>query len=174
MDVLDLALSMRLGLTADDAAYDVPFISQKIAVCSKFQEDLADAMARLARINIEVHRVEASLRGLLPLKELQFKGTSQYEQMDRDKKSLWLTTTLEPDRLELERWNGLKRAVSEVQRAVNEKAQTMKRLDSDLRLQAKLFETRYGAGATSPVRPTASAGSQQTSRPTAAGVVDIE
>ena len=52
--------------------------------------------------------------------------------------------------LDAERWMQLKRAVSEVREAVGERAAMIRRLDSDLRLHARLYEVKVAGGALPP------------------------
>lgn len=58
----------------------------------------------------------------------------------RDRKTAWLEQELQGLREEAEQWKLFKGVVSEVRKAVEERSQTMKRLDSSLRLHAKLIE----------------------------------
>lgn len=150
LEALDQALAMELGLSEDDSDYDLNFITQKLAQVSVYQEKLSDMMLRLTRVHLEVNRVATTKASALNFKQYSIKGTPEYSTVPRAERSEWLSNQLETDRLASERWTILRTAVSSVKDAVAERASTMKRLDSDLRLQTRLLEARVAAGASSP------------------------
>lgn len=149
MALMDDAMALSLGLSEDDSVYDLTFISKKLAICATYQERLSDIMMKLTMRSIEVHRVSSGQRRLLEMKERELKEGVEYAALAREEKGPWLGKNLQERRDEAERWNTLKRVVLEVKEAVSERAQMMKRLDSDLRLHSKLYEAKVAAGATS-------------------------
>jgi len=152
LQLLDDGMNMRLGLSTDDSDYSLHFIRQKVALCSTYQERLSDIMMKLSRISLETTRVASGRHRLLEMKRSELKGSTTYAEQPRDQKTPWLEGKLQELREEAERWSSLKRVVSEVKEAIVERAQTMKRLDSDLRLHTRLIEVQgpEGQGATSP------------------------
>lgn len=167
---LEFVESLKIGLSDDSSVYQKEFIQQRLAKCSHAQEQVSDRMMQLTRISIEVLKVlgakEASLRNLT----YQLKASAKYEDQPREKKTAWLMQQLQSTQNEVDRWTSLKRVVSEVKEAVSGRGQDLKRLDSDLRLHAKLLEVGLPGGAAShgsspPRSPTKGVG--------ATGEVDI-
>ncbi len=160
---LDKISDLKLGLSADDSKYDLVFVGEKLAICSYAQEMVSDGMMQLTRVSIEVMKVSHARANDLRLKELRVKGSTEYEVQPRDQKTLWLQNQLEPLREVVETWNGVRRLVSEVKEAISQRAQDLKRLDSDLRLHSKLLDAKLAAGAagkgTPPTRPEGGASS---------------
>lgn len=146
--ILEQATNLNLGLSEDDSAYDLTFITKKLAVCSSHLEKLSDMQMELTKIMLQVTPPTFAAASLLKLKEGDFKSSDEYEEIARSKKRAWLREQLGKLTENAERWMQLRRAVSEVREAVGERSQTIKRLDSDLRLHARLYEARVAAGAT--------------------------
>jgi len=144
MFLLEDATNMTLGLSADDSEYNLTFIREKVAKCSTYQERISDVMMKLTKVSIEVQKVSHGKKLELLFKTNELKDSKEYKEAPRNEKAAWLQTQ--------ESWNTLKRVVSEVKEAVGERAQTLKRLDSDLRLHTKLLEmtNEEGRGASSP------------------------
>lgn len=149
---LDDGLSMSLGLTTTDSEYSISFIKEKLILCSTFQERLSDIMMKLTRVSIEATRMGFAAKQRLDLRYNERKSSQDYQDQPREKKTVWLQSAIKDQQEAAERWNALRRVVSEVKDAIGERAQTMKRLDSDLRLHSKLLEMvpPEGRGATSP------------------------
>lgn len=150
MDLLDNGQSMKVGLSEEDSDYDLNFISSKLAKLSVYQERLSDIQMKLTRISLEVKRVGSQKSSILRLKEREIRSSDEYHNLTREEKTPWLATQLETVREDAEEWKILGQLVSEVKEAIGERAGTMKRLDSDIRLHAKIFEAKVAAGATSP------------------------
>jgi len=152
LDRLDDALNCELGMSEDDSDYDLNFISQKLAKCSSYMERLSHIQMQLTKISIGANRTARDDTALLKLKEVDLKASGEYDNITpRGMKSKWVQDQLSALRKETQDWMNLARAVSEVKDAVGERAGTMKRLDSDLRLHCKLYEAKVAAGATSSV-----------------------
>lgn len=147
---LDNAMDMKLELSEEDSSYDLIYISGKLAKCSTYLERLSDIMLMLTKRSLAIIKLERAHSSLLRFKEIDLKGSDIYQNLDRFEKSLWLANQLRDERSAVEKWITLRRMVSEVKEAVGERAGTMKRLDSDVRLHSKLYEAKVAAGATSP------------------------
>jgi len=161
LTLLDHALETNLNMVEDEDAYDIPYISKKLAQVGVFQERLSDIMMKLTKYSIEITRQSSNSKSLLDLAEQTYRDSDTYKHLPRDEKTNWLQSQLNKDRELNERWAVLKRIVSEVKDAVTERAQTMKRLDSDLRLHSKLYESKGHTKATGGSSPTAYTGNAQ-------------
>lgn len=150
LTILDEALNMRLELDEDESVYNITYISNKVAKCARFQERLSDMTMELTKIQIPLSQLIAGEHARLRRKTEELKASAEYENEPRSNKTAWLSNQLEADRDTEIRWSALKTAVSQVKEAVVDRASTMKRLDSDLRLQSKLYEQKVAAGATPP------------------------
>jgi len=130
-----------------------------VAKCSTYQERISDVMMKLTKVSIEVQKVAHGKKLELLFKTNELKDSKEYKELPRNDKTAWLQVQLSKTQDEAESWNSLKRVVSEVKEAVGERAQTLKRLDSDLRLHTKLLEmsNEEGRGASSPASFTGSA-----------------
>jgi len=159
MVLLDDAMEMTVGLSEDESVYNLMFIREKVAKCASYQEKISDVMMKLTRVSIEVQRIAAGKKLSLLNKKNTLKGSDEYKDLDRNDKTAWFQEQLIEEQDSAEEWNTLKRVVSEVKEAVSERAQTLKRIDSDLRLHTKLLEmsNEEGRGASSPHSYTGSA-----------------
>ena len=155
MEVLDKLDTHVLDLSPDSEEYDLHYISKKLAACTHHQEQLSTLLLNLTRVNLAVTNMNRGASTALELKSRQLKDSEDYKCLPRDEKSTWLAGQLQNLREEADAWIDLRKAVSEVREAVAERASTMKRLDSDLRLHSKLYETKVSQGAIP--RPTYSA-----------------
>lgn len=152
--LLDQAMAMQVGLSDDDSEYDLNYISDKLKRVSVYQERLSDIMMKLTRISLEVTKVSRSTQGLVNIKLRELKATDDYRDTPLNEKALWTANQLGDTEKEAEAWRVLSKMVSEVKEAVAERAGTMKRLDSDIRLHTKIYEAKVAAGATSPASYT--------------------
>jgi len=146
---LEHAIEMRLELSEDDSDYDLHFITKKVAQVSAYTERLSDMMLQLTKIGIQCTRCAGDMAASMRLKTESLKASEEYGDTPRSARAEWLSNQLEGPREEAERWKQIAAAVSSIKEAVAERASTMKRLDSDLRLQSKLLEAKIAAGATS-------------------------
>lgn len=148
--LLDRALSMRLELSEDDSDYDLHFISQKLAKVGVYLERLSDIQMDLTRTAIVATRQHKTLSARVRIQEKQAKASDEYYSLPTNEKAYWLENRLTDLKEQAGTWAQLAATVSEVRNAVTERATTMKRLDSDLRLHARIYEAKVAAGATSP------------------------
>jgi len=152
LSLLNDAMEMKLGLSEDDSQYNLMFIRERVAKCSAYQEKISDVMMKLTRVSIEVQKVCHGKKLGLIFKTNELKDGDIYKNLPRDEKTAWLRLQLMETQDETESWLTLRRVVSEVKEAVSERASTLRRLDSDLRLHTKLLEMtkEEGLGASSP------------------------
>lgn len=143
-------MSMQVGLTDDDSDYDLVYISDKLKKVSVYQERLSDIQMMLTRMSLEIIKMARATQGVLNIRERELKATEDYRDTPLNEKALWMANHLGEVGKEAENWRLLSKMVSEVKDAVAERAGTMKRLDSDIRLHTKIYEAKVVAGATSP------------------------
>ena len=104
MLILDKAMAMEVRLSADDSAYGLIYISQKLAKTSSYMEELGDLSMELVKISLEVSHRVGNLKSQLSLKERTFKSDPHYVNGDRNEKGAWLQGKLEVFRSEFEAW----------------------------------------------------------------------
>jgi hypothetical protein len=150
LTMLGQAMEMRLNLSEDDSVYDLHFISEKLALVGVFQERLSDIQMQLTQTAIEATRHYRALSASIRIAEKQAKASDHYANLPMNEKAFWLENQQTDLKGQVSRWNQLTAVVSEVRNAVTERTGTMKRLDSDLRLHARIYEAKVAAGATSP------------------------
>lgn len=158
LQLFENAIGMELRLSEDDSDYKLTFITQKLAQVSTYIEKLSDIQMQLTRIALEVTRAAQAHKKRLQAQERTLKGSDEYAQTSREQKSLWLHEQLQGLQDTADEWTSLATVVSEVRQAVSDRAQTMKRLDSDIRLQAKMYEQKLSAGAGGATSSTAYTG----------------
>jgi len=154
MGLLDDATAMEVRMSEDDSHYDLNFISAKLALVSTYLERLSDIQMKLTRHSLEIIRVARANKALLAMKEKELKASDEYAETPVHQKGFWLANQLQDLTQASENWQGLVFVVSEIKTVVNERAGTMKRLDSDIRLHSRLYEQKVAAGATSPASYT--------------------
>jgi hypothetical protein len=147
---LDAAAEMRVGLSETDSDYDLHFISAKLAKVGVFQERLSDIQMSLSKASIEAIRIHRAMSARIRIKEKEAKASDDYANLPLNERAFWLENRHVALKEEASSWHQLANVVSEVKGAVAERVSTMKRLDSDLRLHAKIYEAKIAAGATSP------------------------
>lgn len=163
LEFLDDAIAMELKLTEDENDYSLHFVREKLAKCGTYLERLSDLQMKLTKLSIDVTKKQAAVQGLYHSRLIEVRGSEVYRNAPRHAKADLLTEGCLGAHVECESWMALKRMVSEVKEAIGDRAQTMKRLDSDLRLHSKLLEMvpHEGRGATHPSSYT---GPRQTGR----------
>jgi len=147
---LEDATNMKVGLTDDDSDIDLTYITEKLRKLSVYQERLSDIMMKITRMSLDIHTASRSLIAAVILREKELKASDAYSEVARNERAFWLANQLADDKQATEEWKSLSTMVSTVKEAVAERAATMKRLDSDIRLHARLFEAGVAGGAKSP------------------------
>lgn len=150
-DCLNRAIELRLDLSADEVMYQYDYITDKLAKVASMQETLSDMSLGLTNLSLMVTQKASNLRGLNQLKEAQFKASEEYQALARDKRKGWIDVQLEVLRDEERDWTLTRVFLTEIRKAVDDRIQTMRRLDSDLRLQEKVLEAKIRSGAGSPL-----------------------
>jgi len=151
-EILDEAMEFRLDLSEDEAVYDIPYISKKLAQLSTYQEKLRGMTMELTHLAIRVHRRYFSEKSLFELSERKNKYSPEYRNLPRDEKKGWLYEQISEQEASTEKWRVLKMVLEEVRLAVSNQIGTLNRLNSDLRLHAKLYDIKVALGAVP--RPT--------------------
>lgn len=151
-EILDGAMEFHLDLSEDEAIYDIVYISKKLAQLSTFQEKLRGLTMELTHLAIRVHRRYFAEKSLFELIERKYKYSPEYRNLPRDEKKGWLFEQIAEQEATTESWRVLKMVLEEVRIAVTNQIGTMNRLNSDLRLHAKLYDIKVALGAVP--RPT--------------------
>lgn len=139
-------ISMELGVSENEEDYSLQYIAEKLAQCSSFLEKLSNLQLSLTRMGLEVVKKTFAVKGLRRVQESTLKSSDEYVSTPRDQKSAWVTTQLSLILSVEESCTYATRMVSEVRDAVSDRMQLMKRLDSDIRLQQKILETKVVMG----------------------------
>lgn len=147
---LDEVSVLALHLSEDDSAYGLVYIGEKLTLCSAYLEQIGDVSMSVSKIALEIAKQLSSKRSLLALKEREFKSEPVYVGGDRNDRVVWLQKKLQVFRIELEEWELTHLYLSEIRGAINDRIQLFKRLDSDIRLQHKLLESKVLAGVMPP------------------------
>jgi len=151
-EILDEAMEFHLDLSEDEAIYDIPYIAKKLAQLSTYQEKLRGMTMELTHLAIRVHRRYFSEKSLFELTERKYKYSPEYRNLPRDEKKGWLYEQTVEQEGTTEEWRVLKMVLEEVRQAVTNQIGTLNRLNSDLRLHAKLYDIKVALGAVP--RPT--------------------
>lgn len=147
---LNDAMEMRLNLSLDAAVYNLNYLSEALAMVSTWQERLSDLQMKVTVMSLEIIQQKRARAAILRSKKNELRASDEYSQVPLNEKAGWLENQLLLVDKEAGDWAEAEAIVLEVKRAISERAGTMRRLDSDLRLHSKLYEARVGAGATSP------------------------
>jgi hypothetical protein len=146
---LDNAMKMALSLSDDDAVYDLNYISEKLAQVGVYHERLSDIQMTLTKISLRVIKNHFAASARCRVRDREVRALEEYADLPTNEKGMFIEVKTKVARDEAEGWANLNRIVREIKDAVSERVAVMRRLDSDLRLHAKIFEQRSHAGATS-------------------------
>ena len=136
------ALDLEVRLEEDEAVYDLHYIARKLAQVSSYSEQLSDLCLQLTRYNLQVIQCTKSARLLIKTWQARLANSDAYHQVPSGGKTAWMTMQLEPYNRLLGAWEVVEKSVHEVKTALADRAQMLKRLDSDLRLHQRIVEAR--------------------------------
>lgn len=146
MALLDELEKYTVGLSPDDSVYTLNYIAEKLALVGAFQEQIGEQSIKLSRLQIFSKTSLEHARGKFRTKERLMKGSAEYIEEPRESKTNWLERQLLKEREELELWSSVFIVVSEVKEAIADRQNTLRRIDSDLRLHTSLLEQRVRQG----------------------------
>jgi len=140
---LDQVLATELKLSAADSDYDLDYLTQKTAQCAVALEKIANIQAKLTRVFLAIVKISHQTTVKYKLFSLQ---------VGRDGIPL---SKVQEDHLaklfdEKGIWEYLTKVARETGKAASDRQQLMRKLDSSLRLQQKLYESKVAAGLTLP------------------------
>jgi hypothetical protein len=138
---------LRLELSDDASDFDLVYISRKLVICSRCIEVLGDISLGLIKDLLQVTLILRKEQERLDSIKREVTGSFSYIQAPRGEKAAILAAQQEECHTREKEWMTRRILVLEVKEAVAERAQTMKRLDSDLRLHGRLYEARLVSGA---------------------------
>lgn len=137
---LEEVMSVKPDLASDEALYTLQYLRTKLVFLSTLQEELSDKTLALTKRHLAILQRSKDAAGLAELKEATLKDSEQYKGMARGDKTVWLDQQLAVCREEDAAWKHTLTVSDEVREAVAERTQTVKRLDSALRLHQKMLD----------------------------------
>jgi len=140
LSILDGVLAKKVDLAQEENAYDISYLRTKLVTLSTMQESLSDTSLQLTQQHLNVLQASTNAAALRRLREATLKESQQYVDLPRGEKTAWLEKEMAVYRDKDEAWRQTLVVSDEVRNAVAERTQTMKRLDSALRLHQKLLE----------------------------------
>lgn len=140
VDALEEASSIKIDISAEGAAYHRQYISDKVAKISSSLERLNELLMNLTKVSLQARRIQQHYAEIVKFKKINAKVSAEYAECPRDYREKLLSDLLAGDEKELDIWESLYYYITEVKTAIADKAATIRRIDSDLRLQQKLLE----------------------------------
>lgn len=148
VELMSAASELTIGLSQNEEAYDLPYIAKQLSKCSTYGERLADMMARLAQLRVstmqQVDRAANLLEQAKAEREISPEGQGFKPASAR---LSWVRIQTAPETDTWKTWKTTEMVVREAKEDVGRRAETVKRLDSDLRLHQRIIEAKITAGA---------------------------
>lgn len=144
--IFNYVQSLRLDLSDDDAMYDLTYIGKMTAMCASIMEKVSDAQMQITKLGLEARKWEHGASLVLREEERKLINGKGYKENPISARKDWLKMQLQPFIQEVEVWDQVSKSINEVKETVNERMSTVKRLDSDVRLHHKLYETKVASG----------------------------
>lgn len=147
VEILERASELVLGLSVDESDYDLDYLTERLAKCSSYQERLVEMATRLTLLEIPVLRVISSEEVEVDAYAAELMESETYRGLAASERARWVKGKIAGRRRAYSAWKSTKQALYEVKKAVSRRVETMRRLDSDLRLHAGILEAKLGHGA---------------------------
>jgi uncharacterized protein YihD (DUF1040 family) len=141
-DLVDTLSQMEVNLSDDDAEYSYIYIAQKLAQVSAFTEKLADLSLQLSRLDLAVIKAASNAKIRYNTKLVELTDSVDHSKLPRYARKSWLAARLSKAQQAVEVWESMKKSIRIVKGVLEVKANTLKQLDSDLRLQQKLTQQK--------------------------------
>jgi hypothetical protein len=154
MDLMRQIATFRIEISSEVEHYDLLYIAERSARCASEMESLSNINCEIAIIGAESTVRMHELQTLRRLTEMEKKGSQEYQDLARDEKTLWLNNQLSALDEKIADLKLLSSLVSQTSALLAERSGTVKRLDSTLRLQAKLHEAKTNQGAAPSYHPS--------------------
>ncbi len=139
---------LTIQLSENEADYDLPYLASQLAKCSSYGERLAEMLAALTQMKIEVLREVDRATNALEIKEAEAETGVLFENHKPVSKRNAAIRLHVREEIDAKRaWKGLDATLREVREDVSRRAEMIRRLDSDLRLHQKIIEAKITAGA---------------------------
>jgi hypothetical protein len=148
LELMDAAAALTIKLSENEEDYDLPYLAAQLAKCSSYGERLADMLARLTQVKIEVLREVDRATNALEIAEAEAEvraAPGEIRPASRRTAAIRLAVREEVDAKRA--WKGVDATLREVREDVSRRAEMIRRLDSDLRLHQKIIEAKITAGA---------------------------
>lgn len=146
--LMTAAGELTIDLSENEEDYDLPYIAAQLAKCSSYGERLADMLAALTQVKIEVLREADRAMNALEIAEAEAEISEIYaDYKPASKRAAHIRLAVRTEVDEKRAWKGLDATLREVREDVSRRAEMIRRLDSDLRLHQKIIEAKITAGA---------------------------
>lgn len=149
LELMESGDALVLQLTGKDSDFTLDFLQEKLVRCSAFQERLAEIISHLTRYAIPVLQVCDGTELQVQVRELELTEEPAYKALkNATDRNRWLKGTLAKDPVYIEHraWRLTRSILTEAKQVVSRRAETMKRLDADIRLHEKILEAKVGLG----------------------------
>jgi len=144
--IFEFVQGLKLDMSDDDMMYDLTYIGKMTALCSSIMEKVSDSQMQITKLGLEVRKWQYGATLVLKEEERKLTGSKGYLENPASHRKDWLAAKIQPFKQEVEVWDQLAKSINEVKETVNERMATVKRLDSDIRLHHKLYETKVASG----------------------------
>jgi len=146
LELLEEAASFVVDLPLQEEAYDTSLIVTKLAACAVYMEKLSGYQLEVSIALMSIGKLVRNSKAKLRKQEMDTKDSQAYKQQDRSEKTVYLEKTVEPFRDELEQHETMRLLLAEAKEGLTEKMNSLRRIDSSLRLQSKLLEEKISLG----------------------------
>lgn len=150
--ILARATAVQLKFSENDAEYTLEYIASALGRTVKATEDLSDMLMDLTRVELQVIEEADRLQHVYELKEAAERDTDAYMNYDRGRRTAWLKLKIQSYEQTANDWAALVKAFTLIKRQVVSRAATVKRIESAVRLHARIFDLA-ASGHGSSVKP---------------------
>jgi hypothetical protein len=132
---------MEIDLSDDTSFYTADYIREKLARVSSLCERIADIQCEIIPLKLLSRAAFETLKVDLTYEKAKFKASEEYEIISRDKREFWLVGKVSTISKLYNEWYDTVSEAKIVIDAIKEKGSAYKRIDSDLRLHAKILSS---------------------------------
>lgn len=144
--LMEKSATLVLGLSEQEADYDLSYLQGKLAKCSAFQERLAEMVTRITQLQVPVLQMRDAAEAQVEAAEAEVIDAGLKDVPASLRVRYVKGKTAEP-RSVFQQWSTTAEVLRAAKRAIEQRADTMKRLDSDIRLHERILEAKIGVGA---------------------------
>lgn len=151
------AAELAIGLSENEDDYDLPYIARQLAKCSAYAERAGEMLSRLAVLKVRTLQARDKAQNQLAVRrdELEEEAEHEWKQSRTARptsaagraRELNRSLNASEEAAELRGWELAHKVLREVREEVGRRAETIKRMDSDLRLHQRVIEAKVFSGA---------------------------